>query len=220
MRILIVEDDPALGSAIVDGLRHHAHTVDWAKDGIKAFHALNNEEFDAVVLDINLPGMSGFELLERTRNRGIATPVLIVTARELVEDRIRGLDLGADDYLVKPFDLNELCARLRAQQRRLSSRADPTIKYKDIILDPAAHIVTVNGQIITMPRREFSLLQKLLENTGRVLSREYLSQNLYGWKDDVDSNALEVHVHNLRKKFGIDFIRTVRGIGYMIDKEE
>jgi two-component system response regulator QseB len=220
VRILIVEDDPALGSAIVDGLRHHAHTVDWAQDGIKAFHALNNEEFDAVVLDINLPGMSGFELLERTRNRGIATPVLIVTARELVEDRIRGLDLGADDYLVKPFDLNELCARLRAQQRRLSSRADPTIKYKDIILDPAAHIVTVNGQIITMPRREFSLLQKLLENTGRVLSREYLSQNLYGWKDDVDSNALEVHVHNLRKKFGIDFIRTVRGIGYMIDKEE
>lgn len=220
MRIFIVEDDYALGSAIVDGLRHHKYTVDWAKDGVQALQALTNEKFDAVVLDINLPKMSGFELLEKMRNRGIDTPVLIVTARELVEDRIKGLDLGADDYLVKPFDLDELCARLRAQQRRLSSRAIPIITYKNITLNPASHVVTLNGKVVNMPRREFTLLQKLLENTGRVLSREYLSQNLYGWKDDVDSNALEVHVHNLRKKFGVDFIQTVRGIGYMIDKEE
>lgn len=220
MRIFIVEDDYALGSAIVDGLRHHKYTVDWAKDGMQAFQALTNEKFDAVVLDINLPKMSGFELLEKMRNRGIDTPVLIVTARELVEDRIKGLDLGADDYLVKPFDLDELCARLRAQQRRFSSRAITIIVYKNITLDPASHIVTLDGEVVNMPRREFALLQKLLENTGRVLSREYLSQNLYGWKDDVDSNALEVHIHNLRKKFGVAFIRTVRGIGYMIDKEE
>jgi two-component system response regulator QseB len=220
MRILVVEDDYALGSAIEDGLRHHKYTVDWAKDGAQAFQALTNEAFDAVVLDINLPKMSGFELLERIRNRGIDTPVVIVTARELVDDRIRGLDLGADDYLVKPFDLNELCARLRAQQRRLSSRAIPIIIYKNSKLDPASHVVTIDDEVVNMPRREFALLQKLLENTGRVLSREYLSQNLYGWKDDVDSNALEVHIHNLRKKFGMDFIRTVRGIGYMIDKEE
>jgi two-component system response regulator QseB len=220
MRILIVEDDFALGGAMVEGLRHHKHTVDWAKDGLQAYQALINEEFDSVVLDINLPKMSGFELLEKARNRGISTPILIVTARELVEDRIRGLDLGADDYLVKPFDLDELCARLRAQQRRFSSRAVPLIEHKNIKLDPAAHVVTLDDQIVNMPRREFSLLQKLLENVGRVLSREYLSQNLYGWKDDVDSNALEVHIHNLRKKFGINFIRTVRGIGYMIDKEE
>jgi len=220
MRVLVVEDDYALGSAIVEGLRHKKNTADWAKDGAQAFQALTNEKFDAVVLDINLPKMSGFELLEKIRNRGIDTPVLIVTARELVEDRIKGLDLGADDYLIKPFDLDELCARLRAQQRRLSSRAIPIIIYRNITLDPASHVVTLNGEVVNMPRREFALLQKLLENTGRVLSREYLSNNLYGWKDDVDSNALEVHIHNLRKKFGVDFIQTVRGIGYMIDKEE
>lgn len=220
MRILIVEDDELLGNALQDGLRHKNFTADWLKDGASAARAITDEEFDAVLLDIGLPKMSGFELLEKIRNQGITTPVLIITARELIEDRIKGLDLGADDYIVKPFDLNELCARLRAQQRRFSSRAAPIITYENITLDPAAHIVTISGKIANIPRREFTLLQNLLENVGRVLSREYLAQSLYGWKDDVDSNALEVHVHNLRKKIGVDCIRTVRGVGYMIDKKE
>ncbi len=220
MRILLIEDDEMLGSSVCEGLHRHGNTVDWVKDGISGEKAIKNEAFDAVILDIGLPKISGFSVLEKIRNRGIATPVIILTARESVDDRIKGLDLGGDDYLTKPFDLDELCARLRALQRRFSSRAIPNIQYKELILDPAAHIVKYKSDIISMPRREFSLLQKLLENVGRVLSREHLAQNLYGWDDDVDSNALEVHIHNLRKKFGNDFIRTIRGVGYMIDKVE
>lgn len=220
MRILLIEDDELLGNGVCEGLRHHGHTIDWVKDGLSGEKAIKNEQFDAVVLDIGLPKLSGFAVLERIRNRGIRTPVIILTARESIDDRIKGLDLGGDDYLTKPFDLDELCARLRALQRRFSSRAAPSITYKDLSLDPAAHIVKYKGETLNMPRREFALLQKLLENIGRVLSREHLTQNLYGWEDDVDSNALEVHIHNLRKKFGSDFIRTIRGVGYMIDKDE
>lgn len=218
MRVLLIEDDELLGSGVCEGLHHHGHTVDWVKDGVSGEKAIKHESFDAVILDIGLPKLSGFSVLERIRNKGITTPVIILTAKESVDDRIRGLDLGGDDYLTKPFDLDELCARLRALQRRFSDRAAPEIKYKELILDPAAHIVRYKKEIINMPRREFALLQKLLENVGRVLSREHLTQNLYGWDDDVDSNALEVHIHNLRKKFGNDFIRTIRGVGYMIDK--
>jgi two-component system response regulator QseB len=145
---------------------------------------------------------------------------LILTARESIEDRVKGLDSGADDYLTKPFDLDELCARLRALQRRFSSRAEPVLQHENISLDPASHTVTLNGETINVSRREFALLHKLLENAGRVLSREHLTQSLYGWGEDVDSNALEVHIHNLRKKFGQTFIRTIRGIGYMIDKSK
>lgn len=220
MRILLIEDDELLGSGVCEGLHHHGHTVDWVKDGMSGEKAIKGEDFDAVILDIGLPKLSGFAVLEKIRNRGVTTPVIILTARESIDDRIRGLDLGADDYLTKPFDLDELCARLRALQRRFSDRAAPKIQYKELILDPAAHIVRYQNEIINMPRREFALLQKLLENVGRVLSREHLTQNLYGWEDDVDSNALEVHIHNLRKKFGNDFIRTIRGVGYMIDKLE
>lgn len=219
MRILLIEDDELLGKGVCDGLRYYKHTVDWVKDGLSGEKAIRNENFDAVILDIGLPKMSGWEILEHIRNRGINTPILIVTARDPVEDRIKGLDLGADDYITKPFDLDELCARLRALQRRTNSRAAPKIKHRDLIMDPAAHTVTLNGEIYHMPRREFALLQKLLENIGRVLSREHLTQILYGWEDDIDSNALEVHIHNLRKKFGGQFIRTIRGVGYMIDKE-
>ena len=220
MRILLVEDDELLGDGVMAGLKQSGYTVDWLKDGLSAEQALRSEIFDMVILDIGLPKRSGFEVLETIRQAGNTTPVLILTAKETVEDRIRGLDSGADDYLVKPFDLDELCARLRALSRRHHLRAAPTIDYGEICLDPAAHTVTFKDEPLILSRREFSLLQKLLENVGRVLSREYLTQTLYGWEDDVDSNALEVHIHNLRKKFGADFIRTIRGVGYMIKSDE
>lgn len=160
------------------------------------------------------------EVLTAIRAKNLTVPVLILTAQDSVESRILGLNAGADDYLVKPFDLGELCARLRALQRRAASRASPTIVHGEIVLSPAARSVTRDGQPVVVSRREFALLQKLLENIGRVLSREQLSQTLYGWRDEIDSNALEVHVHNLRKKFGHHFIRTIRGVGYVIEKAE
>lgn len=220
MRILLVEDDELLGDGLRTGLAQSGYTVDWLKDGAVADQALKTETFDLIVLDLGLPRMNGISVLENLRSRGVTTPVLILTARESVEDRIKGLDSGGDDYLTKPFDLDELCARLRALQRRFSLRAEPQIVHGDISLDPASHTVTRGNELINISRREFSLLHKLLENTGRVISRDHLMQSLYGWGDEVDSNALEVHIHNLRKKFGQEFIRTIRGIGYMIGKQE
>lgn len=220
MRILLVEDDELLGDGLRTGLIQYGYVADWLKDGASADQALKTETFDLVVLDLGLPKMSGITVLQNLRARGLTMPVLILTARESIEDRVKGLDSGADDYLTKPFDLDELCARLRALQRRFSSRAEPLIVYDNITLDPAAHTVSLNGEIVNVSRREFALLHKLLENAGRVLSREHLTQSLYGWGEDVDSNALEVHIHNLRKKFGQDFIHTIRGIGYMIDKNK
>lgn len=220
MRILLVEDDELLGDGLRTGLIQYGYTVDWLKDGLSADQALKTENFEIVVLDLGLPKMPGITVLQNLRARGQTMPVLILTARESINDRVKGLDSGADDYLTKPFDLDELCARLRALQRRFSSRADPLLIHENITLDPAAHTVTLNGESVNVSRREFALLQKLLENAGRVLSREHLTQSLYGWGEDVDSNALEVHIHNLRKKFGQTFIHTIRGIGYMIDKNK
>jgi len=220
MRILLVEDDELLGDGLRVGLVQYGYAVDWLKDGVSADQALKTENFELVVLDLGLPKMTGIQVLQNLRARGLTMPVLILTARESVEDRVKGLDSGADDYLTKPFDLDELCARLRALQRRFSARAEPILTHENITLDPASHTVTLNDANINVSRREFALLQKLLENAGRVLSRENLTQSLYGWGEDVDSNALEVHIHNLRKKFGQPFIRTIRGIGYMIDKSK
>ncbi len=220
MRILLVEDDEPLGDGLRAGLTQYGYTVDWLKDGLSADQALKTETFDIVVLDLGLPKLTGITVLQNLRGRGQTMPVLILTARESVDDRVRGLDSGADDYLTKPVDLDELCARLRALQRRFSSRAEPLLLHEDIRLDPAAHTVSFKGESVSVSRREFALLQKLLENAGRVLSREHLTQSLYGWGEDVDSNALEVHIHNLRKKFGQPFIHTIRGIGYMIDKSK
>jgi two-component system response regulator QseB len=220
MRILLVEDDELLGDGLRTGLIQYGYACDWLKDGQSADQALKTESFDLVVLDLGLPKLSGITVLQNLRARGLSMPVLILTARESVEDRVKGLDSGADDYLTKPFDLDELCARLRALQRRFSSRADPLLSHENISLDPASHTVSLNNEPINVSRREFALLHKLLENAGRVLSREHLTQSLYGWGEDVDSNALEVHIHNLRKKFGQNFIRTIRGIGYMIDKSK
>ena len=220
MRILLVEDDELLGDGLRTGLIQYGYTVDWLKDGSSADQALKTETFDIVVLDLGLPKIPGITVLQNLRGRGQTMPVLILTARESIDDRVKGLDSGADDYLTKPFDLDELCARLRALQRRFSSRAEPLLIHENITLDPAAHSVTLNNEAVSVSRREFALLQKMLENAGRVLSREHLTQSLYGWGEDVDSNALEVHIHNLRKKFGQNFIHTIRGIGYMIDKNK
>ena len=210
-----------LGSGICSGLRQYGHTVDWLKDGQAALRFLKAEVFDIIILDINLPKLSGLRVLQEMRANGMTVPVLLLTARDSVEDRIKGLDSGADDYLTKPFDLDELSARIRALQRRsANNRAEPVIHYRNVTLDPAAFDVKVENTSIPLSRREFALLQKLLENIGQVISRDTLTQCLYGWGDDVDSNTLEVHVHNLRKKLGSNFIRTIRGVGYIAEKEE
>ena len=220
MRVLVVEDDEILGEAIQEGLRKDGYAVDWLKDGQIADQVLKSEEFDAIVLDLGLPKLHGIRVLENIRLRGSKVPVLILTARDSIEDRIKGLDMGADDYMTKPYDLNEVGARLRALQRRSVDRASPTIQYKSLTIDPVAHEVKHEGIPINLPRREFALLQKLIENKGKALSRDQLTQSLYNWDEDVDSNALEVHIHNLRKKFGSTLIRTIRGIGYMVEKEK
>lgn len=219
MRLLLVEDDELLGDAVKTGLTQFGYVVDWLRDGEAARAALKTESFELIILDLGLPKMSGLQFLQHIRNESNNTPVIILTARESVEDRVKGLDSGADDYLIKPFDLNELSARIRALVRRSQGRADTSIQYRNLHLDPAAHEVLVDGQLVNVPRREFALLQKLLENIGQVLSREQLMQSIYGWEEDVDSNALEVHIHNLRKKLNAHYIRTIRGIGYMIEKD-
>lgn len=218
MRLLLVEDDELLGDAVKTGLTQFGYVVDWVKDGETARHAIKTESFELIIMDLGLPRLSGINLLQKIRQGGNTTPVIILTARESVESRVRGLDVGADDYIIKPFDLNELSARIRALIRRSQGRAETAIQYRNVTLDPAAHLVMVDGEIVNVPRREFSLLQKLLENKGYVISREQLMQSVYGWNEDVDSNALEVHIHNLRKKLNANYIRTIRGVGYMIEK--
>lgn len=218
MRLLLVEDDLLLGDGIRAGLGQDGYTVDWVQDGEAADHALQSEHFDIVVLDINLPRLSGIEVLTRLRDRSGVTPVLLLTARDTVTDRVQGLDCGADDYLTKPFDLDELNARLRALLRRSSGRATPLLTHGAVILDPAARRVTLNGAEVELSQREFALLQVLMENLGRVLPRSRLEETLYGWGTEVESNTLEVHVHHLRKKLGSTLIRTVRGVGYVMEK--
>jgi len=220
MRVLLVEDDELLGDGIRTGLRHYGHTVDWVRDGKAANDVLTSayEHFEIIVLDLGLPKMCGLDVLKSIREKNVTTPVVILTARETVDDRVRGLDAGADDYITKPFDLDELCARMRALQRRSKSRAKPILSYGNITLDPASHVVRMDGEQVMISRREFSLLQKLIENSGRVISRDQLNQTLYGWGENIDSNALEVHIHNLRKRFGTNLIRTIRGVGYMAEK--
>ena len=218
MRILLVEDDPELGDGLAIGLRQAGFAVDWLRDGHAADLALRDESFDLVVLDLGLPRLSGMEVLKRARDRGQSLPILILTARDATGDKVSGLDAGADDYLVKPIDLDELSARIRALTRRSAGRAAPLLVHGDLTVDPAAHRVTLAEQAIELSSREFSLLQLLLENAGRVLTRSQLEQSLYGWRDEPDSNALEVHIHHLRKKLGSELIRTLRGVGYTIAK--
>lgn len=209
-----------LGSGIRSGLERSGLTVDWLMDGGGALQALMSESFDLMVLDLGLPKMDGLTLLKKLREEGDKLPVLILSARDTVSDRITGLDHGADDYLVKPFDLEELQARVRALLRRKADRAAPQIKYGSLVLDPASRTVTFKGTPVALPAKEFVLLQLLLDNPGRVLSREQIEERLYGWRDTVESNTTEVHIHYLRKKFGKELIVTVRGAGYMVPKLE
>ncbi|MGB4065417.1 MAG: response regulator transcription factor [Azonexus sp.] len=218
MRILLVEDDPELGDGLTVGLRQAGFAVDWLRDGNSADQALQSESFDLVVLDLGLPRLSGMDVLSRARARGLTVPILILTARDATGDKVSGLDAGADDYLVKPIDLDELSARIRALTRRSAGRAAPLLTHGELTVDLAAHSVTLAGQEIELSSREYSLLQMLLENAGRVLTRTQLEQSVYGWRDEPDSNALEVHIHHLRKKLGGDLIRTLRGVGYTIPK--
>jgi len=216
MRILLVEDDRMLGDGLQAGLTQAGYAVDWLRDGEAAVTALSTESFAAVVLDLGLPKRDGLSVLQWLRGRHDATPVLILTARDQLEDKVRGLDLGSDDYVLKPFDLDEITARLRALVRRAHGRPEPLLTLGEIALNPAARSVTRAGQAIELTPREFDLLHLLLENTDRVLTRRTLEEQLDTWNDAVDSNALEVHIHHLRKKLGIDLIRTVRGVGYMV----
>ena len=215
MRILLVEDDRLLGDGLKAGLSQAGYAVDWLRDGDAAVAALSTESFSAVVLDLGLPKRDGLSVLQWLRERRDATPVLILTARDQLEDKVRGLDLGADDYVLKPFDLDEIAARLRALVRRAHGRPEPVLQVGDITLSPATRAVTHAGEPVELTPREFDLLHLLLENAGRVLTRRTLEEQLYTWDDAVDSNALEVHIHHLRRKLGNELIRTVRGVGYM-----
>jgi two-component system OmpR family response regulator/two-component system response regulator QseB len=216
MRLLLAEDDPLLGDALRAGLRQAGFQVDWVRDGEAAARELRAEPYDAAVLDLGLPRRDGMDVLAEVRRAGVRLPVLVLTARDAVPDRIRGLDLGADDYVLKPVDLNELAARLRALVRRAHGQAERTLQAQDVELDPAGRSVTRAGSPVALSTREFDLLHTLMLDAGRVLSREQLEQRLYGWGTEVESNAVEVHVHHLRRKLGAALIQTVRGVGYLI----
>ncbi|MDI6750541.1 MAG: response regulator [Rhodocyclaceae bacterium] len=218
MRILLAEDDPHLGDGLMVGLRQEGYAVDWVKDGAAADLALKTEAYDLLVLDLGLPRQTGMEVLAALRARGQSLPVLILTARDATSDKVQGLDAGADDYLVKPVDLDELAARVRALLRRAAGRSQPQLCLGDLTLDPAARQVTLAGKPVELSAREFALLQVLLENAGRVMTRAQLEASLYGWRDEPDSNALEVHIHHLRKKLGAERIKTLRSIGYTMPK--
>ncbi|MCB1773100.1 MAG: response regulator transcription factor [Gammaproteobacteria bacterium] len=218
MRVLLVEDDDLLGSAVCKGLQQAGYAVDWLRDGRQAMNALRDAEPDILVLDLGLPGQDGLSILRDLRHRQSDLPVMVLTARDTVDDRIGGLDAGADDYLVKPFDLGELTARLRAIARRRTGRASPVIEHNGIVFDPAVRSVSVDGETLQLPGRAMAILEALLERPGVPLSRERLEQILYGWGEGVESNAVEVHIHHLRKKLGKDAIKTIRGLGYMIPK--
>jgi two-component system response regulator QseB len=216
MRLLLVEDDAMIGEAIRAGLKREGFAVDWVRSAEAAGHSLGSEPFELMMLDLGLPGADGLALLKGLRGRGSGLPVLIITARDAVADRVAGLDAGADDYLVKPFDLDELAARIRALLRRKSGRSDPQLEHLGVVLDPATHRVTRAGTEVALSPREFALLALLLERPGAILSRGQIEERLYGWGEEVESNAVEVHIHGLRRKLGAQFILTVRGVGYRV----
>ncbi len=216
-RVLLVEDDAPLGEGVKAGLEDEGHAVDWVRDGRQAREALAVERFSAVVLDLTLPRLDGLAVLRELRERGDSTPVLILTARDTVGERVRGLDHGADDYLVKPFELAELKARVRAVARRGAGQASNRIEHRGVVMDRAAHSVSYRGRPVELSPREYAVLEALLEHPGRTQSREQLEQRLYSWGREVESNAIEVHVHHLRAKLDPSLIRTVRGVGYVID---
>ena len=218
MRVLLVEDDPMIGKSVQQGLRQDGCAVDWVRDAHAGELALATAPYELLLLDLGLPGASGLDLLARLRRAGNRVPVLVITARDSVADRIKGLDTGADDYLVKPFDLDELSARMRAVLRRHAGRATPLLVAGDLQLDPATHELTQNGQPVLLSAREFALLEDFLRHKNHIRTRAQLEEQLYAWGEAVGSNALEVHIHHLRKKLGAELIRTVRGVGYLVDE--
>ena len=217
MRILLVEDDLMIGESVADGLKDEGYAVDWVQDGHAALLALRTTPFALVVLDLGLPGKDGIRVLEELRAERNLTPVLVTTARDTVDDRIKGLDAGADDYLIKPFDLDELFARIRALLRRSAGRAEPTIERGRLTIKPATHEVIFDGNPIILSSKEFALLLALAERPGLVLSRAQLEEKLYNWDTSIGSNALEVHIHHLRKKLSEGALKTVRGVGYILE---
>ena len=219
MRILVVEDDPMLGEGIAEGLKQHNYAVDLMFDGNIAAQALSTEAYDVAIIDIGLPSQDGISIVRDLRAKGGHVPVLLLTARDAVDDRVKGLDSGADDYLTKPFDFSELLARMRALVRRSVGRSDPKIKFETLELDPAVQTFSDSGKFINLSRREFAVLECLLQNVGRVVSKTKLLEKLYGWDEEIDSNTLEVHIHNLRKKIDNKYIRTIRGVGYIVQSK-
>jgi two-component system OmpR family response regulator len=219
MRILLVEDDAMIGQAVLDVLRSEHYAVDWVRDGVAADSALAAEPYDLVLLDLGLPKSDGLSVLRSLRARRDSVPVLVATARDAVGDRVAGLDAGADDYIVKPYDTDELLARVRALLRRSAGRGEPVISHKGLELNPATREASFHGEPLSLSPREWALLEPMLRRPGVVFSRPQLEQKLYSWKDEISSNAVEVYVHGLRKKLGADFIRTVRGLGYVVPRE-
>lgn len=219
MRLLLVEDDAMIGDAVLDALRAEHYAVDWVRDGAMADTALRTGSYDLVVLDLGLPKRDGLEVLRGLRARQVSTPVLITTARDAVGDRIAGLDAGADDYVLKPFDTDELLARIRALIRRSAGSAQPVFSHKGVTLNPATREAGVDGKPVALSAREWAVLEPMLARPGVVFSRTQLEEKLYGWKDEISSNAVEVYIHGLRKKLGSDLIQNVRGLGYLVPRQ-
>jgi len=216
MRVLLVEDDEMIGDSLREALRRQGFAADWVRDGRAADAVLASERFDAVLLDLGLQQRSGLEVLKAARARGDATPVIVLTARDALADKVSGLDAGADDYLVKPFEFDELLARLRAVVRRRGGRATTMLEVADLRLDPATREVSRGGRAVVLSAREFALLHALMERPGAILSRAQLEDRLYGWGEELESNAISVYVHQLRRKLGDDILHTVRGVGYYV----
>ena len=216
MRLLLVEDDPMIGNSVQSGLKQDGYSVDWVRDGVAADLAMANGVYELLLLDLGLPHKSGLDLLTGLRKKGASLPVLVITARDSVADRVKGLDAGADDYLVKPFDLTELSARIRALMRRQAGRSSPVIEHGPLSLNPATHEVTLDGASVSLSAREFALLHAFLEQPGVPLSRTQLEERLYGWDEEIESNVVEVYIHSLRRKLGAEWIRNVRGVGYLV----
>jgi DNA-binding response OmpR family regulator len=218
MRVLVAEDDMMIGQGLETALRQLGAAVDWIRDGEHAAAAFRTTKFDLALLDLGLPNRDGLQILREVRQRGDATPIIVLTARDEIENRVAGLDAGADDYMVKPFDLDELNARIRSVLRRAAGRSEPTIQHGDLKLDPATHSVEQRGMPVNLSAHEYSVLEALLQRPGAVLSRAQLEERLYGYNEPIGSNAVEVYIHGLRRKLGSDAIRTLRGVGYFIPK--
>jgi two-component system, OmpR family, response regulator QseB len=218
IKILLVEDDQDLAEALLNGLQKNHFKMEWVRDGQTAHNKILSDTYQLIILDLGLPKVNGLEVLKQVREAKIKTPIIVLTARDSTKDCVQALNQGADDYMTKPFDLQELIARIHAQDRRSNQEEHTILSYENIELDAQSHTVKLNQEFVYLPRREFALLKKFLENPGKVLSKELLMQSIYNWDDDVDSNVLEVHIHNLRKKMDNHFIRTIRGIGYILKK--